>query len=124
VRRRALGCLILAIAAVCALGAGACRRRRAHDGVCAAHIDCEPGYDCRDRLCVKRPPVPGSEAARVITPRPTPAPAVAPPEVAPPRQEGAPPAPSLKPPPPPPPANYAPPLDPTLPMWKARLKNS
>jgi hypothetical protein len=44
--------------------------------------------------------------------------------VAPPRQEEAPPAPSLKPPPPPPPANYAPPLDPTLPMWKARLKNS
>jgi hypothetical protein len=122
VRRRAFGWLILAIAAVCAASAGACRRRRAHDGVCAAHIDCDRGYDCRDGLCVKRPPVPGSEAARVVTPRPTPAPAAAPPGESPPRQEETPAAPSPK--PRPPPANYAPPLDPTLPMWKARLKNS
>jgi hypothetical protein len=126
VRRRALGWWILAIAAVCAFSAGACHRRRARNGVCTAHIDCDPGYDCRDRLCVKRPPVPGSEAARLITPRgmqaPVPTPATEAPTAPSPRQEDAPgPAPK---PPQPPPNNYAPPLDPTLPMWKARLKNS
>ena len=122
VRRRALGWWILAIAAVCAFSAGACHRRRARNGVCTAHIDCDPGYDCRDGLCVKRPPVPGTEAARLRIPPPAPAPTPAPSQAPQPRQEEAPsPAPKA---PPSPPANYAPPLDPALPMWKARLKNS
>jgi hypothetical protein len=125
VRGRAVGWLILGIVAVCAFGNGACHRRRGRNGVCAAHIDCAPGYDCRDGLCVKRPPVPGSEAARLQIGPPTPTPAAPPPPTATPplpRQEEAPAAPSPK--PPPAPTNYAPPLDPTLPMWKARLKNS
>jgi len=121
VRRRATGWLILVVAAVCAFGAGACHRRRGRNGVCAAHIDCDPGYDCRDGLCVKRPPVPGSEGAIVRTPRPDPAPAATPTSAPLPRQQEAP---APKPQPPPPPTNYAPPLDPSLPMWKARLKNS
>ena len=123
VRRAALGWLILGITALCAFGSGACHRRRARNGVCVAHIDCDPGYDCREGLCVKRPPVPGSEAARIATPRPAPAPAEAPPSAPEPRRQDEAPAPA-KAPPPPPPANYAPPLDPALPMWKARLKNS
>jgi len=121
VRRPAIGWLILALAAFCVVADEGCHRRRTRNGTCTAHIDCDPGYDCRDGLCVKRPPVPGSEAARLQIP-PPPAPAPAPSQAAPPRQEEAPaPAPKA---PPPPPANYAPPLDPTLPMWKARLKNS
>jgi hypothetical protein len=113
---------MLGLAAVCVVAGEGCHRRRARSGACIAHIDCDPGYDCRDGFCVKRPPVPGSEAARVRMPQPAAAVPAGAPAESPHREEA--PAPTPKAPPPPAAPNYAPPLDPALPMWKARLKNS
>jgi hypothetical protein len=117
---RALSLLIVCLCLCAALfTGGACHRRRGRNGACAAHIDCDPGYDCREGRCAKRAPFPGS----VAEPE---APANAEPSAPGPAAREAPPRRDDQPAPPPPtsPAN-APPLPPApqLPAWKARLKN-
>ena len=120
---------VLLLAALVAVSASACHRRRPRDGTCAAHIDCDPGYDCLSGRCRKRAAAPG------LTPEAPP-----PPEPAAPVREA--PAPLLETPPVPDTARPVParpqrnpqpsaPIDNTptpppsnLPMWKARLKNS
>jgi len=128
VRRIAWIWLAAAIAASLSATAG-CHRRRPRDGMCAAHIDCDPGYDCVARRCRKREAAPGATPeAPIVVPTPAPAPEPAPGEPNPPSAPGQPasaprpprPAPDNSPgidnAPAPPPSN--------IPMWKARLKNS
>jgi hypothetical protein len=122
------GAALLLTMAAAALGLGAACRHRPARGTCVAHIDCAPGYDCRDHRCVKRPPIPGTIAA---PPAEVPvAPASPPPPAA--GEAPAPPAPppEAAPPRPPPPRPQSAPQDipqpppERLPLWKERLKNS
>jgi hypothetical protein len=111
------------LAAVIAAPVGACHRRRPRDGTCAAHIDCDRGYDCVARRCTKRGAAPGIAGAAPAAPDEAPAPA----GIDEPAGEGTPPAverprPKLAPAPPMDNAPAPPPSD--LPAWKARLKNN
>ncbi|HVR60985.1 MAG TPA: hypothetical protein VMU50_03755 [Polyangia bacterium] len=106
-----------------------CRRRA--PGTCADHVDCDPGFDCVNQRCTRRPPV-GS----ALPPPVAAAPAAMPPAAA---VEPTPSVPSAEPAPASPeptrparprarpdggaaPAAGATPVDQTLPLWKQRSK--
>ncbi len=112
--------------AVCLLLAALTGCRRRAPGTCADHIDCDPGFDCVNQRCTRRPPVGAAPAPPPAEPEATPAaeapsapspPPVIPPVPAPaaPRRPAARPA--------RPDAAAAPvPVDDHLPAWKQRQK--